>query len=236
MKTLAHTLLLIAVAALVTPAFASKTAGISYKSGGAAVKRNAATSTPRFTTTKRRPSMAPSRHYGSKSKATHRSILRKDGPQPSPRVAQIIREREASSGPGWIGTAFLVAMLSQHDLTSSDRRWIQSRIDDARAAGEEAEADPLLSMPSPKVRFRFDGVEAPLFVGKKASVSVSAEDGNGKALPLSCEAPAAGAVHYRQGISELTWTPMSPGIILLSCSAGGRHERRMLRVITKEPS
>ncbi|MEJ1269013.1 hypothetical protein WDV93_25060 [Pantoea ananatis] len=75
------------------------------------------------------------------SPTNRQSLLSSNGPQPSPRLQTIIREKEAS-GPGWVGTAALVWLLSQHDLSSSDREWINSRL-------READSDSSSEQPVP---------------------------------------------------------------------------------------
>ncbi|WP_249354847.1 hypothetical protein [Ralstonia sp. 3PA37C10] len=115
---------------------------------GSTVSRSAA-GTSRSTSASRpstyRPAtngLARSSTPGARSLGTRGSLL-EGGAQPSPKMAQIIRERE-SSGPGWIGTAFLVALLSRHDLSDSDRQWLQTKID--ALAGED-EADDAWDLP-----------------------------------------------------------------------------------------
>ncbi|MDF6893604.1 hypothetical protein NLR16_24450, partial [Escherichia coli] len=69
-------------------------------------------------------------------------------------MAQIIRERE-SSGPGWLGTAFLVALLSRHDLSDSDRQWLQSKIDALAGEDEADDASGLAPPLAPSVTFLY---------------------------------------------------------------------------------
>jgi hypothetical protein len=159
-----------------------------------------------------------------------RSLISDDGPKPSQKVTQIIRERE-SSGPGWLGTAFLVAMLSRHDLTSSDRRWIQSRIDAIRLSSEASDDEPPALLPAahPQIAFSFQGLDAPLQLGHAANVSVSA-NALGKPVPVTCDHPAATG---QNGRVEFAWTPDAPGVTLLTCKAGEKQERRLVRVISK---
>lgn len=157
-----------------------------------------------------------------KHRLNQKSLLTKNGPQPSPMVTQIIRERE-SSGLGWLGGAFLVALLSRNDLSSSDRNWIQNQIDTLE--------EPLLPPVRPKVILVFTGLDGPLRVGEAADISVSAVDGSGKSLFVACDLPANAD---NQGRIKLSWTPDSPGVRLFTCKAGGHQERRVARVIAQE--
>lgn len=157
------------------------------------------------------------------------SLISSSGPQPSSRVTQIIHERE-SSGPGWLGTAFLVSMLSRNDLSGSDRSWVQSRIDALKSEGADEAPLQLLKAVSPKVAFSFKGLDEPLYVGKSASVIVTAQSG-GKAVPVSCDHPAAHAV---DGHAQIVWTPDTTGVSLITCKAGDRQEQRLVRVLDKD--
>ena len=175
-----------------------------------------------------RPSTAPPQRFINQqnrvaTQQTRRSLLAQNGPQPSPQVAEIIREKE-SSGPGWLGTAFLIALLSRHDLSDSDRSWINSRIDSINSE-QASEAPDLLPPVKPKVQFTFEGIDAPHPVGMPAKVSVSALF-NGRPVAVFCDHPAA---MNQDGRSVIAWTPDTPGVYLLACKAGQNQERRLLR-------
>ena len=219
------------VAAAQTPA-AGK-AGSSGSSGGRST--SVSKSAPSKSTTYRPAAATPYRPLGGNTRQIpqRRSLISDDGPKPSEKVTQIIRERE-SSGPGWLGTAFLVAMLSRHDLTSSDRSWVQSRIDALRLSGDPSDDEQPALLPAvhPKIAFSFQGLDAPLLVGDAASVSVSAH-ALGKPAPVTCDHPAA---TDQNGRVEIAWTPDAPGVALLTCKAGDRQERRLVRVVAKGAS
>ena len=157
-----------------------------------------------------------------------RSLLAGSPSQPSPKVTEIIRERERS-GPGWLGTAFLVSLLSQHDLSSSDRSWIEGRINALRDSGEDAEPAPaLLSPAAPGVSFRYAGLQPQFEAGAEATVTVRAERA-GVAVPVACALPGA-QLDQGQGEARIEWTPAGPGVQLLSCEAAGHRDRKLLRV------
>ena len=152
-------------------------------------------------------------------------MLERSPSQPSPKVAQVIRERE-SSGPGWVGTAFLIALLSRHDLSSADPSWIQGRIDALRDDGNEE--DDLLDAVASPVTFDFAGLKPKPEVGDKFSVLVSAKS-KGAAVPVSCSLDEATVVRSDQ-LSQVSWEPSAPGAALLTCEAAGHQSRRLLRV------
>jgi hypothetical protein len=154
-----------------------------------------------------------------------RSLLERAPSQPSAKVAQVIRERE-SSGPGWVGTAFLVALLSRHDLSSADRHWIQGRIDALRAEGDEE--DYLLDATTTSVTFDFKGLVPKLVVGDLFVVMVGAKR-KGAPVPVTCSLEEASVT--RAGLlTKVSWEPSEPGSRLLTCEAAGHQSRRLLRV------
>ena len=179
------------------------------------------------------PGQRPINRQNTAQGQQRRSLIPTSGAQPSQHVTEIIRERE-SSGPGWLGTAFLISLLSRHDLSSSDKSWIEGRINSIRAEEDSDASEPPALLPAahPKIAYTFKGIDAPLRVGEAASVSVSALD-NGKPVDVSCDHPAATT---QNGRVEIAWTPDVPGVTLLTCKAGERTERRLVRVIDKGAS
>lgn len=164
---------------------------------------------------------------GPRSAAPRRSLLGQPGqPQPSPALAQTIRERE--SGPGWIGTAFLIALLSGGGLSASDRGWLESRIASMRDNGEDQpEVVELLGAVAPQVRFQFDGLRDRYAAGDAVAVRVRAVR-DGKAVPVSCTDPEG---REQSGDDlRLSWGPATAGTDLLACRAGGHLERRLVHV------
>ena len=159
-----------------------------------------------------------------------RSLLA-NGPRPSPQVVHVIEERERS-GPGWIGISFLVSMLSQHDLSPSDRNWVQGKIDSIKANGGDA-ADGPLPASKPKVMFSFAGIDVPLVLGQSAVMSVSAYTDKHVAMAPICTPPAAATISVQHSIADIHWTPATAGVFILTCQAGTHTERRLLRVISK---
>lgn len=176
-------------------------------------------------------SMRPMNRLNSKETLqSRRSLIPADGPQPPKRVAEIIRERE-SSGPGWLGTAFLITLLSRHDLSITDKSWIDDRIKAIRNE-EGYDASALLDPVNPTVTYIFKGLEEPLLAGETARISVSAMSGN-KPIPVTCDHPAAIS---HSDMVEITWTPNEPSVSLLTCTAGKQQERRLIRVLAKSNS
>lgn len=159
-----------------------------------------------------------------------RASLLGGGAQPSQKVTEIIRERE-SSGPGWIGTAFLVSLLSRHDLSSSDKSWIEGRIADARKDGDPDESEPgLVPAVAQDVVFRFVGLDRPLHLDTPAAFTISAKDQSGKLPSLVCEVPVGARMSQSPGRAEVRWTPQANGVYILTCSAAGHRVRRLVRV------
>jgi hypothetical protein len=222
-------LLVVALTAWATPSLAAK--------GDNNAPKPTRTNTAPKNTTNRSAAAPATRLLGGNTRLVQqrlqqrRSLIADDAPQPSPKVTQIIRERE-SSGPGWLGTAFLVSVLSRHDLSSSDRSWIQDRIDSIRSSGEAAEdGEPPALLPAvhPKIEFTFKGLDAPLHAGEVASVSVSAL-AHGQPVPITCDHPAAS---NHSGHVDIVWTPEMPSVSLLTCKSGERQERRLVLVVPK---
>lgn len=205
-------------------------AGAGSRTASTASVRGATSSRPAAgTRSSARP--AASRAYGqlgTRSSLQARRSLLAAGKQPSPRLTQIIRERERS-GPGWIGTAVLIALLSQHDLSASDRSWIQGKIDALNAEGEGDEAQALL--PPAQRPMSITGATQPLHAGQSATIAVAASGMRADAITCDIEGTAAQPViSGRDRVASLTWTPERAGAYILNCRAGKHIERRVLRV------
>lgn len=144
--------------------------------------------------------------------------------QPSPRVTQLIKEKE-DSGPGWVGTGLLVWLLSQHDLSASDKAWIEEQI--AAQGKEEDQAPPLLGSVTPTVAFHIEGLRQRYAPDAEAQLTVRAMRGNIQ-LPVRCT--LAGGNFQPEGAAlRVKWMPASSGVQLLTCEAGGHQDRRLLR-------
>jgi hypothetical protein len=204
----------------------SSSRGASSSSTSKAPNMTRNTSGDRYTS---KPFISPARPInrpkGGIEKRSQRSLIPVNGPQPPQRVAEIIHEKE-SSGPGWLGTAFLISLFSRHDLSNEDKHWIESRIN---VLNKEDSETNLLKASKPSVLFNFKGLDAPLVAGQIAKVEVSATS-NGKVIVVTCDHPES----TKQGHSLLIeWTPSEPSVSLLTCNAGKRQERRLVRVITQ---
>lgn len=169
------------------------------------------------------------RPYGQQGvRSSSRRSLLSAGTPPSPRLTQIIRERERS-GPGWIGAAVLIALMSQHDLSASDRSWIQGKIDALGAEGDGDTAEALL--PAVQQPMSISGASQPLYIGQSAAISVTS---SGKAVDsVACDIEGADTqpvVSSRDRTTSVIWTPEHAGAYILNCRAGDHAERRILRV------
>lgn len=166
---------------------------------------------------------------GASTGVGRRSLLG-TGSQPSPRVTEIIRERE-SSGPGWLGTVFLISLLSQHDLSASDRSWVQEKLAELRTDAEDEE--PLIPAAKPKVVMTIKGVADPLHIGVPATFSVAAATSGKPLANIACTIDGSNAqptTTHQTSPATVTWVPEREGAYILNCKAGGRNERRVLRV------
>jgi hypothetical protein len=176
-----------------------------------------------------RPATArPYGQLGTRSPMVPRRSLLAAGTPPSPHLTRIIRERERS-GPGWVGTAVLIALLSQHDLSAADRNWIQGKIDALGAEGEGVDKQPLL--PPAQRPMSITGATQPLRPGQNATIAVAAAGIPADAVACDIEGVATQpAVTTRDRVANLTWTPEQAGVYILNCRAGKHTERRVLRV------
>lgn len=207
-------------------------AGSSTSSrGSSASSRSSAASSMKTTSTSQyasKPSISPARSLNKPSnrlaQKNRQSLIPSTGPQPSPHITEIIREKE-SSGPGWLGTAFLISLLSRHDLSSSDRGWIESRINSI--SKEDQTGADLLKAVKPRVLFDFKGLDDPLVTGQVVKLKVSATN-DGKAVSVACDHP--GAIKHDNVVS-IEWTPDEPTILFLTCNVGQQQERRLIHVI-----
>lgn len=143
---------------------------------------------------------------------------------PSARVTELIREKEAS-GPGWFGTGLLVWLLSQHDLSASDKAWIEERI--AAQDKEEEQPPALLGSVAPAVAFHIQGLRQSYAPDSEAELTVRATRGDTQ-LQVRCTL-AGGSFHPEGAALRVKWTPASPGVQLLTCDADGHQDRRLLR-------
>lgn len=226
-----HFITILAASLLASTAANAGPSGSKGGSGGSKLFTSRSSTSSAARSAGRSQDMRAARNTATRNSAGapgRRSLLAGAQSQPSPKVTQIIRERERS-GPGWLGTAFLVSLLSQHDLSSSDRSWIEGRINALRDSGEDNNNAPVLLQPAaPGISFRYGGLQSQYVAGAEAMVTVRADQA-GKAVPVACT--LAGA-QLDQGGTEarIEWTPSGTGVQLLSCEAAGHRDRKLLRV------
>lgn len=170
-------------------------------------------------------SLAQTSTPGARARGTRRSLL-EGGAQPSAHLAQVIRERE-SSCPGWLGTAFLVALLSRHDLSDSDRHWLQAKID--ALADDEADDQSGLEPPLvPTVTFLYAGLQGNFMTGRGSTIRVTAHGTPVNPIPVSCTMPEA-RISTEGPAAVIVWEPRAPAAYVLTCQAGGQRDRRLLK-------
>ncbi|MGT2457810.1 hypothetical protein ACU4GI_33450 [Cupriavidus basilensis] len=223
----------IATLCLAQPAYAGRSSGGSTGRSSAGALRAAATSRPAAASpSKMRAAPAPGTTGGqaknsvpgARQLGARRSLLA-DGAQPSPQLAQVIRQRE-SSGPGWLGTAFLVSLFSQHDLSSADKQWISNKIASLKQQDdEEPELAPAQVGP---VRFEYTGLQPALALGQVATIRALALDASNKPLNVTCEMPQANITQDDKS-AAIQWHPASPAVHVLTCHAGGERDRRIVK-------
>lgn len=162
-----------------------------------------------------------SRSPGAKlSPSAPQSLQNRSGPQPSPQLQTIIREKEAS-GPGWLGTAGLIWLLSQHDLSSSNREWINNRL------REENSENPQRVTEQSDVSFQWS-VPATFTNGQSAKIVIAAVR-HGKVLLPDCELGDMKSVHENNA-AVLNWTPEHTVSAVATCKADGWVDQRLLAV------
>lgn len=169
------------------------------------------------------PKTASRPGYGAKQQWMRRRSLLAEGPLPSPAVRDVIVQKE-SSGPGWMGTALLVYLLSQHDLSKADKAWIEDKMCQQQAEEEEAELPPI----NQKASLQFHGLNKEFSVGRPAQFSVTAKGVPG-AAQLVCDYPEEAVGTFAK--VDVSWTPLKAGSFLVSCRAGSLTERRLVRVL-----
>lgn len=158
------------------------------------------------------------------SPSARQSLLNNNGPQPSPRLQTIIREKEAS-GPGWVGTAALVWLLSQHDLSSSDREWINSRLREANSDSSSEQPAPVSGQSN--VSFQW-AIPSHIVSGLPVKIVVTAVR-YGKAVLPSCELDDVKSVPENNA-AVLNWTPEDTFSAVATCRAEGWVDQRLLAV------
>ncbi|HFE3442932.1 TPA: hypothetical protein ACF3I9_004398 [Klebsiella aerogenes] len=219
-----------------TTAFAGKSSGSSRSwsssSRGSAVRSSSYKSSGSTTYKSFKPlsSTGSKSSYGNKSSygRSSYSVLDHSSSMPSPKLQSIIRERE-NSGPGWIGTGLLVWLLSQHDLSSSDRAWIQQQIDDA-GNDTDTEAPPLIEASDTGFTWQMPPtIEA----GQPVKIAITAVAGADKknVVPVCSVNGVVSQVSGNQAI--LTWTPHDEVNAVIDCSANGWNDMRLIRISHK---
>ncbi|HED3078481.1 hypothetical protein [Citrobacter amalonaticus] len=161
----------------------------------------------------------------SMSEVRSRSVLERSRTQSSEKLQTVIREKERI-GPGWFGTGMLVWLLSQHDLSSSDRRWIQEQINEAKREGEETALPP-----PPLSDVVFNWSYPPVFrQGETSHITVKATEGV-QQKPVTVNCVLKGVHSIMDGVAaRLAWTPGTEVSAVMRCEAGGLNDMRMFSV------
>jgi hypothetical protein len=150
------------------------------------------------------------------------SVLSRSKNLPSEKLQTVIREKE-SSGPGWFGTGMLIWLLSQHDLSSSDRAWIKNQIDEAKKEGE-AVPPPPPDLSDVVFNWAFPSEFIP---GKKAMITVTANQGTTeKQVAISCVMNGVYGIK-EGGAVHMEWTPEKNMSAVMRCNAAGLSDLRI---------
>lgn len=151
------------------------------------------------------------------------SVLDHSSIKPSERLQTVIRQKE-SSGPGWVGTGLLIWLLSQHDLSTSDREWVQSRIDEARKDGED------IAPPPPELSdVIFSWVLPEKIVPGQDVIIKAAAIEDKKPLIPDCEINGQHG-HTEDQNTVLEWKTASAVSAVVLCTADGWTDMRLLTV------
>lgn len=153
---------------------------------------------------------------------------------PSPQLRTIIREREVSRGPGWLGTAALVWLLSRHDLSDDDRRWVSSQM--SSSYGDTVEDGASVNRVGKNLTFVHEGLPESVQVGQTLHMVITAIDEKQRHQALSCgiTGPGNKPLSAKTDITDLgvslTWTARQEGIMFLQCEGLAEGERRAIDV------
>lgn len=157
---------------------------------------------------------------------------------PSPQLQRIIQVRQASSGPGWLGTAALVWLLTRPDVTDSDRDWVNAQIA-TQSNVASVDTGNSLNRTAKTLTFVYDGLSDTVTSGELLRVAVSAHDTALHNQAISCsvisssnQSPAEIKV-TEQGV-DVTWKPTTAGFAILQCDSLKEGERRLLTISSEE--
>lgn len=194
-------------------------------SKGSAVRSSPRPSTSGPVTYKSAVPVTPVNRYNSRTPekaGSYRSVLSRSQTLPSEKLQTGIREKE-QSGPGWMGTALLVWLLSQHDLSSSDKAWVNQQIAQAKKENQQV-LPPTPELSDVAFNWSYPSAFTP---GQKAMIAVSAKQGlAGKAVPVTCV--MNGSYGVKDGeITRIEWTPDKDMTAVMRCEAGGLSDLRM---------
>lgn len=194
-------------------------------SKGSAVRSSPRPSTSGPVTYKSAVPVTPVNRYNSrtpKKAGSNRSVLSRSQTLPSEKLQTVIREKERS-GPGWMGTALLVWLLSQHDLSSSDKAWVNQQIAQAKKENQQV-LPPPPELSDVAFNWSYPSAFTP---GQKAMIAVSAKQGlAGKAVPVTCVMNGSYGVKNGE-ITRIEWTPDKAMTAVMRCEAGGLSDLRM---------
>lgn len=155
-----------------------------------------------------------------------------DAPPASPKLTTLIRVREGSSEAGLRGASLLMALLREKGLSINDRSWIESRLNELKANGDGESS--LLPPTFPPVLFVHTGLKQHFQVGDNIVIKVDAA-ANGKTIPLRCSLPDAQVTTTGKTI-QIKWTATSPTVQLLTCTANGHADRKLIKVLNSQRS
>ncbi|WP_404995423.1 hypothetical protein [Cupriavidus pauculus] len=121
-----------------------------------------------------------------------------------------------------------MSLLSRHDLSGSDRQWIESKIASLKESGDDDDAPQLVPAIPNGIRFEYDGLEASYPVGKPVRIHVRALDAAGAPLAVTCQIEG-GQANAPATSAAIQWLPDAPAVRMLTCHAGGQRDRRIIK-------
>lgn len=155
--------------------------------------------------------------------------------RPSPQLQARIEREQQRNGPGWLGTAALVWLFSQHDISPSDRTWISSQLEQQAAVTDTTSTHRTAK----KLTFAYEGLPSQAVVGEPIEMAVSAVDASKHKQALSCSIVGPGLDTSATSTptdsgTVVAWQPRAEGIAFIQCDALYEGERKAIQVVPRK--
>lgn len=154
---------------------------------------------------------------------------------PSPQLQARIEREQQRNGPGWLGTAALVWLFSQHDISPSDRTWISSQLEQQAAVSDTTSTHRTAK----KLTFAYEGLPSQAVVGEPIELAVSAVDASKHKQALSCSIVGPGSDTSATSTptdsgTVVAWQPRAEGTAFLQCDGLYEGERKAIQVVQRK--